>query len=73
MSSVAVDLNTPVDVTGISMNNQLASPSVVIHVDVGVTGLALTMNLNSANALIWNEVPTGSAPTDPPGWVEVAA
>ena len=62
-----------VDVTGISMNNQLASPSVVIHVDVALTGLALTMNLNSANALIWNSVPTGSAPTDPPGWVEVAA
>ena len=73
LGSVAVDLNTPVDVTGISMNNQLASPSVVIHVDVAITGLALTMNLNSVNALIWNTVPTGSAPTDPPGWVEVAA
>ena len=73
LGSVAVDLNTPVDVTGISMNNQLASPSVVIHVDVGVTGLPLTMGITSVNALIWNEVPTGSAPTDPPGWVEVAA
>ena len=73
LGSVAVELNTPVDVTGISMNNQLASPSILIHVDVGVTGLALTMDLNSVNALIWNSVPTGSAPTDPPGWVEVAA
>ena len=73
LGSVAVDLNTPVDVTGISMNNQLASPSVVIHVDVAVTGLPLTMGITSVNALIWNTVPTGSAPTDPPGWVEVAA
>ena len=62
-----------VDVTGISMNNQLASPSVVIHVDVALTGLPLTMGITSVNALIWNTVPTGSAPTDPPGWVEVAA
>ena len=73
LGSVAVDLNTPVDVTGISMNNQLASPSIAIHVDVGVTGLPLTMGITSVNALIWNTVPTGSAPTDPPGWVEVAA
>ena len=73
LGSVAVDLNTPVDVTGISMNNQLASPSVVIHVDVALTGLPLTMGITSVNALIWNTVPTGSAPTDPPGWVEVAA
>ena len=25
----------------------------------------------TVNALIWNEVNTGSAPLDPPGWVEV--
>ena len=73
LSSVAVELNTPVDITGIAMSANLGSVGVVIHVDVALTGLALTMNLNSVNALIWNTVPTGSAPTDPPGWVEVAA
>ena len=62
-----------VDVTGISMNNQLASVSVNIHIDIQLTGLSLTMNQGSGSALIWNEVNTGSAPLDPPGWQEVAA
>ena len=62
-----------VDVTGISMNNQLAGVSVVIHIDIQLTGLSLTMNQGSGSALIWNEVNTGSAPLDPPGWQEVAA
>jgi len=62
-----------VDVTGISMNNQLASVGVVIHIDIQLTGLSLTMNQGSGSALIWNEVNTGSAPLDPPGWQEVAA
>ena len=59
--------------TGFPLNNQLASVSVVIHVDIPVTGLSLTMNQGSGNALIWNEVNTGSAPITPPGWQEVAA
>jgi len=62
-----------VDVTGIPMNNQLAGVSVVIHIDIQLTGLSLTMNQGSGSALIWNEVNTGSAPLDPPGWQEVAA
>ena len=57
-----------IDVTGISMNNQLASVSVNIHIDIQLTGLSLTMNQGSGSALIWNEVNTGSAPLDPPGW-----
>ena len=44
-----------------------------IHTDATPTGFGLTMTLNSASALIWNEVDTGSAPLDPPGWVNVAA
>jgi len=59
--------------TGIAMNNQLASVSVNIHIDIQLTGFGLTMNQGSANALIWNEVNTGSAPITPPGWQEVAA
>ena len=62
-----------VDVTGIPMNNQLAGVTVVIHIDIQLTGLSLTMNQGSGNALIWNEVDTGSAPITPPGWQEVAA
>ena len=67
------DLNQEVAVTGISMNNQLASVTVAINMDVIPTGFGLTANLNIANALIWNEVDTGSAPITPPGWREVAA
>ena len=59
--------------TGFSLNNQLASVSVEIHIDIQLTGLSLTMNQGSGSALIWNEVNTGSAPLDPPGWQEVAA
>jgi len=60
--------------TGLPLNNQLSSAfNIVIHVDIPVTGLGLTMNQGSGSALIWNEVDTGSAPLDPPGWQEVAA
>ena len=60
--------------TGFPLNNQLSSAfNIVIHVDIPVTGLGLTMNQGSGNALIWNEVDTGSAPITPPGWQEVAA
>ena len=59
--------------TGFPLNNQLASVSIAIHVDIQLTGLSLTMNQGSGSALIWNEVDTGSAPITPPGWTEVAA
>ena len=59
--------------TGFALNNQLASVSVRINIDISLTGLSLTMNQGSGSALIWNEVNTGSAPITPPGWTEVAA
>ena len=59
--------------TGFPLNNQLASVSVAIHIDIQLTGLGLTINQGSGSALIWNEVNTGSAPITPPGWQEVAA
>ena len=63
-----------VAVTGLPLNNQLSSAfNINIHVDIQVTGLSLTINQGSGNALIWNEVDTGSAPITPPGWREVAA
>ena len=74
LNSVSVDLNTPASVTGQSQQVRLSSAfNILIHVDISVTGLGLTMNQGSGNALIWNEVNTGSAPIDPPGWQEVAA
>ena len=66
-----IDLNTPVDVTGIAMTATLSEESVVGDATAQLTGIALTMATNSVNALIWNEVNTGSAPLDPPGWIEV--
>ena len=63
-----------VPLTGIPAEVRLSSAfNVLIHVDVQVTGLSLTMNQGSGSALIWNEVNTGSAPITPPGWQEVAA
>ena len=44
-----------------------------IHTDVTPTGFGLTASLGAGTAMIWNEVDTGSAPIDPPGWVDVAA
>ena len=66
-----IDLNTPVDLTGIAITATLSEESVVGDATAQLTGIGLTMSTNSANALIWNEVNTGSAPIDPPGWVEV--
>ena len=66
-----LDAVTFADVTSISMSANLGSVTTVANANVTPTGIQLTMALNSANALIWNEVNTGSAPIDPPGWQEV--
>ncbi len=73
LGNETVDLNTPVNVTGIGMLSRVASATAFTDVTATFTGFGLTMNLNNANALIWNEVPTGNAPIDPPGWLEVVA
>jgi len=63
-----------VPLTGFPVEARLSSAfNVVIHIDVPLTGLGLTINQGSGSALIWNEVNTGSAPITPPGWQEVAA
>jgi len=66
-----LDAVTFADVTSIAMTANLGSVTTVANANVTPTGIELTMALNSANALIWNEVNTGSAPIDPPGWQEV--
>ena len=74
LGTVTVIPSQQVSLTGIPAEVRLSSAfNILIHVDVQVTGFGLTMNEGSANALIWNEVNTGSAPITPPGWQEVAA
>jgi hypothetical protein len=74
LASVTADANTIPTITGIAMTAALGTGTIIkIHTDATPTGFGLTMTLNSASALIWNEVDTGSAPLDPPGWVNVAA
>ena len=73
LGSVVAVPGQEVLLTGLPALARLASPSYIIHVDVLVTGNSLTMAQGSGSALIWNEVNTGTAPIDPPGWQEVAA
>ena len=74
LASVTADANTIPTITGIAMTTALGTGTVIkIHTDVTPTGFGLTCALGAGSALIWNEVDTGSAPIDPPGWVDVAA
>ena len=73
LGAETVDLNTPVDVTGLALTAALNSVAdVLTECNVFPPGNALTMALGTGtNTLIWNAVDTGSAPTTPPGWKEV--
>jgi len=73
LGSVVAVPGQEVPLTGLPALARLSSPSYIIHVDVLLTGNALTMAQGSGSALIWNEVNTGTAPITPPGWQEVAA
>jgi hypothetical protein len=73
LGTLTVDVKTPVDVTGIALTAALGNETAFTNVTATFNGFGLTMNVNSANALIWNEINTGSAPIDPPGWREVVA
>ena len=73
LGTITIDLRTVVPVTQNPMLARVASVSAFTDVNATFNGFGLTMNINSANALIWNEVNTGSAPIDPPGWREVVA
>ena len=73
LASVTADAITLPTITGFAMPMALGDETIKIHTDVTPTGFGLTCSLGAGSALIWNEVNTGSAPLDPPGWVEVAA
>jgi hypothetical protein len=68
-----IDLNQQVNVTGNPLLARVASVSAFTDVNATFNGFGLTTTVGSGNALIWNEVNTGSAPIDPPGWREVVA
>ena len=69
--SIAETIASP---TGLPLTAALSGPTAVKgNAEVFPTGLGLTMGQGNGSALIWNEVNTGSAPIDPPGWQEVAA
>ena len=75
LNSVVVDLNTPVDVSGFPLTAALNNDDIIIITECNIspTGFGLTASLGTAtNVLIWNEVDTGTAPVDPPGWQEVS-
>ena len=73
LGNVTVDLNQQVNVTGNPLLARVASVSAFTDVTATFNGFGLTTTLGSGNALIWNEINTGSAPIDPPGWREVVA
>jgi len=65
---------TQVDVTGFPLTATLNSVTEVIGTATVIpTGFGLTNSLGTAtNVLIWNQVNTGTAPVDPPGWQEIS-
>ena len=68
-----LDAVTLADVTGIAMSTNLGSVTITAEATTNTTGIGLTTALGTNTTLIWNQVDTGTAPVDPPGWVEVAA
>jgi len=73
LGNETIDLNQQVNVTGNPLLARVASVSAFTDVNATFNGFGLTTTVGSGNALIWNEVNTGSAPIDPPGWREVVA
>ena len=73
LGTTTVDLRTIVIPTGDAILARVASVSAFTNATATFDGFGLTTSLGSGNALIWNEINTGSAPIDPPGWREVVA
>ena len=73
LGTATIDLRTVVPVTQNPMLARVASVSAFTDVNVTFNGFGLTTTVGNGNGLIWNDVNTGSAPIDPPGWREVVA
>ena len=72
LGTAVLDANTIAEVSGQEMTMQENSVDEVTgNANVLVSGNALTIAQGSLRTLIWNQVNTGTAPVDPPGWQEV--
>ena len=72
LGTAVLDANTLVDLTGFALTMQEGQATATDSV-ARPTGIVMTMaEGNIAGPVIWNPVPTGNAPIDPPGWKEVA-
>ena len=73
LGTATLDALTPADITGLPLLSMYTgTPGTIGDANVIPTGFGLTFAVGSGtNALIWNKVPTGSAPVTPPGWKEV--
>jgi hypothetical protein len=67
-----VDLNTPVDITGISLTSNLGSISITGDANLTLTGQALTSAIGTVDAVVVAEV-TGIAMTSAIGSVTTVA
>jgi len=73
LGTATLDANTVPTITGFGLVMQEGDEGTTGNAKINLTGNALTLTLSSAtNVLIWNEVDTGTAPVDPPGWQEVS-
>jgi len=75
LGTATLDANTIPTITGLTNLFTTVGNVTEITGDANVTptGFGLTFSLGTAtNVLIWNEVNTGTAPVDPPGWQEVS-
>jgi len=74
LGTATLDANTLPTITGFGLTAALGTGTTVVgNAVINVTGFGLTVAVGSGSALIWNEVDTGSAPLEPPGWQIVAA
>ena len=71
LGTAVADANSLIDVTGIAMTMQEGTATAPDSLAI-LTGIQMTMAEGTVQNVIWTPVPTGSAPTDPPGWKEVA-
>ena len=71
LGTAVADANSLIDVTGQIMTMQEGTATAPDSLAI-LTGIEMTMSLNSVKNVVWTEVNTGGAPIDPPGWKEVA-
>ena len=73
LGTAVLEAVTTPTITGLGVQQvRLGTINALADANVIPTGLGLTFSVGTGtNALIWNDVPTGSAPVTPPGWQEV--